>query len=826
MKRVEPANHSQIVIPDEASNATLQQQVRTLAAGIGFEGVDLAILATVASEAARGGSGSVTASEIRKGLRRGIEITATGREIAHELFDLKTAMDDVQIDSDSSEGTVVRLTKWLNQPGPRLQRRKQIQKGFRKRLDTRRRRYESLFDFAPDGYLVTDASGVIEEANTAAAALLHAPKSSLCGRALADFTMAEDREALREQLHALQEGDTERIDHWQISFRPRSGPPFPVDITVAAGRRANASLELRWLVRDVSGDKWLEKERARSLVIQAKAEAAQRFEFLAEASARLAMSVDVERSLGSVARLAMPYLGEWCFAVVAAPNGTLQQLEIAYSDPAASSLARELSAYCIFHGFAAAPPEAAAVEDVTPGWRRQIAENAVHAALLERMGALSAMVVPMRIHDRWLGALCFFSKSSGRYRQQDLALGEDLARRCALALENARLYREASEQRDKAEKASRAKDEFLAILSHELRNPLMPVIGWTRVFKKHPAIAAEPELAEGVRAMERNAQTLARLVDDCLDLARISEGRIQLERKPVDLAQVVAVSIDAVKVLAAAKDLRLTVEPESPALVVPGDAARLQQVVMNLLVNAVKYTDPGGEISVRCSSCDGEAEIQVRDTGVGIPSAFLEQIFEPFRRGADSMSKHESGLGLGLAIARTIVEMHGGLIWAESAGLDSGSSFHLRLPSDGEAVPERAAEPAAQEFESRAGVRVLLIEDSEDIVFLLRVELEDRGHTVFSAPDGRAGIELARSQRPDLIISDLKMPGLDGFEVIRAIRGDPALRATPAIALTGFGGRSDSDRALAAGFDACLTKPAEISELLVLIQTLTKQAPV
>jgi two-component system, chemotaxis family, CheB/CheR fusion protein len=213
----------------------------------------------------------------------------------------------------------------------------------------------------------------------------------------------------------------------------------------------------------------------------------------------------------------------------------------------------------------------------------------------------------------------------------------------------------------------------------------------------------------------------------------------------------------------------------------------------------------------------------VADTGAGIHPAFLRQIFEPFRRGSDSLS-NQSGLGLGLAIARRIVEMHGGRIWAESAGLDAGSTFRVRLPMAAAAITERARELSiAGESESDGGLRILVIEDSDDILFLLKIELEMSGHTVSTASDGIAGLVLAKNRRPDLIISDIKMPGMDGLELIREIRASQELAVTPAIALTGFGGKSEFDRAIAAGFDACVSKPAEPREISALIRKLTEK---
>ena len=542
-------------------------------------------------------------------------------------------------------------------------------------------------------------------------------------------------------------------------------------------------------------------------------------QLLADASALLlAPPAHVNESLVSVARMAVPYFGEWCFVNAADTDGKMQQLDIVYSFP--SELGPRLKPFCLFrHGLNGTK---SFVVDVDAAWCESAAENSAHAELLQSFEGFAGLIVPFCLREELSGALIFFSAT--RYKPGKLALAEQFGERCAMALHNARRYAAVIAERDKAEKAGRAKDEFLAVLSHEMRNPLVPLIGWTRMLRNHPAIAQDPLLAEGVRSMERNARTLERLVGDCLDLSRISEGGIRLERKPVDLNQVVAASVESVKEIVASKGLRLDPQVMADSVLLLGDATRLEQVMVNLLVNAAKYTDRGGSVSVRCTRVDHEAEIEVSDTGAGIHPAFLEHIFEPFRRGAASWVANQSGLGLGLAIARQIVHMHGGRIWAESAGVDAGSTFRVRLPLAAAASIESPRDlTRVSDSEPGGGIRILIIEDSEDISFLLKIELEFAGHTVFTATDGESGLALAKTRLPDLIISDIKMPGMDGLDFIRELRSTDSIAAIPAIALTGLGGKSGFDRAIVAGFDACVSKPAEPREISTLIRTLTEK---
>jgi signal transduction histidine kinase/ActR/RegA family two-component response regulator len=385
-------------------------------------------------------------------------------------------------------------------------------------------------------------------------------------------------------------------------------------------------------------------------------------------------------------------------------------------------------------------------------------------------------------------------------------------------------------ERDSAQEASRAKDEFLAILSHELRNPLMPVIGWARMLKDHPAAAQDSVLAEGLRSLDRNAQILGRLVGDCLDMSRIAEGKIELERQTLDLNQAVRGSLEAIQEMAANKALTLAARLGLGPIPVFADVTRLEQVIMNLLVNAVKYTDRCGQIVITSGTFEGSGGVDIRDTGAGIHPAFLEQIFEPFRRGAGSQPTHEPGLGLGLAIARRIVEMHGGRIWAESPGPGCGSSFHVRIPLAAPPATQTARKPVEASIQNpplkkteARELAILLIEDSDDILFLLKIEMERAGHTVISATDGAAGLALAKATHPDLIISDIKMPRMDGYELIREIRSCADIRDTPVVALTGLGAKLDIDRAIAAGFDACIMKPAHAQEVVALIQRLAER---
>jgi PAS domain S-box-containing protein len=698
-------------------------------------------------------------------------------------------------------------------------------------VEAERRRYQELFEFAPDAYLATGLDGTIQQANTAAAALLQQPKSALPGQSLMAFVAEEDQAQFNAELDRFRSATLEKREEWQVSVRTADRGPVPAELTVAPEYSGDGVLVgLRWLIRDVTERKRAEEERAQILVGYVEAEAAQRFEFLAEASSLLASSLDYETTLADVARLTVGYLADWCFIHDFDPDGSVRLLAGVPSkaaDLALSDETRELfrpqrrKHPGLFHTILR--PEI--VDPVSERWLEQFCDGPELVARFRELAFRSAMIVPLVVHERIVGTLTLLNSVSGRsYTLNDLALAEDLASRCALALDNACLYREVILERDRAEKASRAKDEFLAILSHELRNPLTPVMGWTRILKNHQLIMQQPELREGVSALERNARLIVRLVGDCLDLARISQGKIQMESEVTDLNHVVKTSAESIAEAAAGKKLTLTKQLSVRPLWICGDPTRLQQVVMNLLLNAVKYTNTGGRIDVRSSECDGEAEVEVRDSGMGIDAGRLELIFQPFTRSTNIWLASESGLGLGLAIARQIVQMHGGRIWAESAGPGLGSTFRARLPLTAAVNLEGGTRVARQDQpEVAEHLRILVIEDSPDVLFLVRVEMEQLGYEVLTATDALQGLALAMQERPDTIISDIKMAGTDGYELIRRIRAIPELTRVPAIALSGFGMQADIEKALLAGYDASVTKPAEPRELDILIKKLTKK---
>jgi PAS domain S-box-containing protein len=394
----------------------------------------------------------------------------------------------------------------------------------------------------------------------------------------------------------------------------------------------------------------------------------------------------------------------------------------------------------------------------------------------------------------------------------------------ALAKERKTLLERAERARGEAEAANRTKDEFLAVLSHELRSPLNAMLGWVQVLDR--AGGGDPLIARSVETIERNIRAQAQIIDDLLDTTRITSGNLALEKVRVDLGALVAETVESLRPMAAAKRLALALELSGARLEALGDAARLGQVVRNVVHNAIKYTPEGGRVSVRLAERGGHAEVTVEDTGRGIEPERLPRVFDRFVQLEPSTTRRHGGLGLGLAIVKHLLELHGGAVRAESGGLDRGARFTITLPLAPAGADEvRApAPPAARRAEDLAGLDVLIVEDEADSREALGLAASRRGLSVRLAASARAALDACETKQPDVIVSDVAMPEMDGYALIRELRAREAeaagARRTLAIAMTGFASRVDREAALRAGFDDHLGKPVEVDALLERIRLL------
>jgi signal transduction histidine kinase/ActR/RegA family two-component response regulator len=524
--------------------------------------------------------------------------------------------------------------------------------------------------------------------------------------------------------------------------------------------------------------------------------------FLAQVSKGLTASLDYDDTLAEIARLAVPELGDVCVLDMVQGDESLQRAVVAVADPRQEGLATALQRYSpgpaprlVVDVVHTAQPQL--LTDITESMMAATACDAEHLRVLHELGPQSAMVVPLVARGGTLGALSLVSlRPERRYRPADLELAQEFAARAAGALDNARLYRE-------RQAADRRKDEFLSVLAHELRAPLAPILSAMAVVECHEG--DEPAVQAARQIVERQVRHQARILDDLLDLARIGRGMIELRRSRVPLARIVTDALDIIRPQAEGRRQHIRVTLPGEELVLWVDGTRLIQVVTNLLGNASKYSPEGGEITITAGQEGDRAVIRVRDSGDGIAPELLPRVFDPFaQRGPAAGRGRESGLGIGLALVKRLVELHGGTVEAESGGTDRGARFTVRLPLGSPVDTTSGEEPSA----TVTPRHILVVEDDPDARQTLRLMLEFDGHHVEVAGDGDRAIDVALARPPQVVLLDIGLPGIDGYEVARRLR--QALGAqVRLVALTGYGRHEDQLRALSAGCDAHLLKPVD-----------------
>ncbi|MBK5255676.1 MAG: response regulator [Vicinamibacteria bacterium] len=443
--------------------------------------------------------------------------------------------------------------------------------------------------------------------------------------------------------------------------------------------------------------------------------------------------------------------------------------------------------------------------------------------------ARSYLSAPVRSrHGQLLGGLFFGHPDRGFFHERDERLIAGLATHAASAVDNASLYLEAKKARASAEAANGLKDEFLATLSHELRTPLTAIVGWAHLL--HHGKLSKDDTVRAVDTIIRNATAQKQIIDQLLDVSRIMTGKLQLDLRPVDLFGVVKAAIATVTPAAGAKGIRLQLVLNPAGTQVMGDPERLQQVFWNLLSNAIKFTPKNGWVRVSVESVGSSVEVTVTDSGLGIDREFLPRVFDRFTQDDSSSTRHARGVGLGLSISRQLVELHGGRIDAESPGLGQGSTFILTFPLSPIKAP--SAHPriysqadATVDLDQAAdltGISVLVAEDDDDARGLIEKVLETQGVTVITVDSARAALDILGQERVDVLLSDIEMPGLDGYQLIRELRLRPSTQggAVPAVALTAYARTEDRLRALRAGFQLHLAKPVQPSELVAVVASL------
>ena len=531
------------------------------------------------------------------------------------------------------------------------------------------RRLAAIVESSDDAIVSKDLNGIVLSWNQAAERMFGYTAEEMIGASIRRI-IPDDRQSEEDTVLASIRA-SQRVEHFETVRKSRDGRLVPISLTVSPILDAGGSVVgASKIARDISDRKRAEQQAAN---------ASQRDAFLAEATLTLARSLDYEQTLRALARLAVPYLADYCAFDVVNEEGAVVRLAMAHVLPEKAQIAEDLRAR--YEDVDAPTSPQRVIRTKTPCVIREIADEMIVAsangdaerlARVRSLGLVSYLCTPMIAHDRTLGAMTIATAESGRrFSDDDLRVAHDIATRSALAIETAQSYQQ-------LQSANRLKDEFLATLSHELRTPLNAVLGYARMLQS--GAIAEEKVPQALDVIDRNAGALAQIVEDVLDVSRIVLGKARLRLQPTDVAAVVEDAIATVTPAADAKGLSVKQHLGHGTTTVLGDHSRLQQVVWNLLTNAVKFTPRGGSIDVRVTESASHVEIVVSDTGIGFPASFRPYLFERFRQADGGTTRPHGGLGLGLAIAQHIVEMHGGTIAAESGGEGKGAMFTVVLP--------------------------------------------------------------------------------------------------------------------------------------------------
>jgi len=685
--------------------------------------------------------------------------------------------------------------------------------------ETARRRLAAVVESSDDAIIAKDLTSIITSWNPAAERMFGYTAEEAIGKSIRMLIPDELQSEEDVVLARIRAG--EKLDHYETVRQRKDGARLNISLTVspirnAAGEIVGASK----IARDVT-------ERAR--LQQLASEQARDHERLGEVGAIVASTLDRETILQKVTDIATELtraaFGAFFYNVTDPESGDAYKLYTLSGAPrqafAKFPNPRATAVFApTFHG--EGPVRLA---DVTQDPR--YGQSApYHGMPPGHLPVRSYLAVPVKgVAGDVLGGLFFGHPAIGAFTEQHERLAAGVAAWASVALENSRLYAE-------AQTANRMKDEFLAVLSHELRTPLNAIVGYSRLLRGN--ILSGEKAARGLETLERNAMWLTQIVEDILDVSRIVAGKIRLDVQPVELPLIVDNAVATVQPAADAKQVRVQTIVDPRLGPVSGDPGRLQQVVWNLLTNAVKFTPKKGRVQVRLERVDSHIEIVVSDTGMGIGPDFLPYVFERFRQAEAGTTRRTGGLGLGLAIVRHIVEMHGGTVEASSAGEGQGATFRVRLPLmivQPEAVEPRREHPRTERREALTGlgdlrgVHVFAIDDEEDALNLLRVVLETAGAEVTTENSPEAALERIAEVRPDVLVVDLGLPGIDGFELITRVRQlpDKAIRRIPAAALTAFARSDDRTKALRSGFEMHLAKPVDPGELVASVATLARR---
>lgn len=676
-----------------------------------------------------------------------------------------------------------------------------------------------------DAVITTDATGVVTYMNPVATQLTGWLLEDAIGRPLLDVfpIFHETTGALVESPvdKVIREGHIVGLANHTV-LRHRDGHLTPIEDSASPIRVPGQPLVGVVLVfRDATDVRREQTQREQRYADEVHAR--DRSEFLVDVAGALGEGLELTTILQRLVNTIVPTRADFASVWTVRRDGELRRAVYAPTDAPVAQLTAPPTAYpmrfpiqhVIEHG-------APLIVDDLPGWLGELALPDYEAST-RALGLRSAAFVPVRVGTAIVAVLAVASTSVQRFADADLELFTAIAAQTALAFDNARLYTESASLRATAEEATLAKDQFLARVSHDLRNPLGSILGWASLLKdqRHDPM----QVAKGIAVIERNAKAQVQLIEDLLDISRIASGKLKLEISTQRVQEAIDTALDAARFAADAKGIALHAEIDRDVGAVAVDPDRFRQVIWNLVSNAVKFTPSGGSVRVTARRERSRLSIKVIDTGRGIPPEFLPRMFGKFNQANDGTRRTE-GLGLGLAIVRHIVELHGGTVDVMSEGLGRGATFIVELPiragirpSDPPPLPN--AGPRSRLLE---GVRVLVIDDEDDARDIVAAILNHAGATVVATHSADEGLEAFDRERPDAVVSDIGMPDRDGNAFMRQLRADPRSARVPSIALTALARPRDRIEVLAAGYSAHIAKPVEPEELVLLLVNLLQRA--
>jgi PAS domain S-box-containing protein len=652
-------------------------------------------------------------------------------------------------------------------------------------------RLASIVEHSGDAIVGKNIDGTITNWNAAAERLFGYAAQEAIGQNIDLIVPTDKREEASAIMQRLQTG--EEIDHLDTVRLKKGGTRVPVSLQISP-------------IRDVHGEVVGTSKTAREITARKRTEDA--MALLARTSSELHALTDLRGALQRAIRVVVPDFADWCVVCLLDEDGNIGSPAFLHRDTHQMPTLERFLRECPVEWNSATLPIRALrtsqtqhVADVSDALMSRMSRDEQMLHVVRELNPRSVISAPLLVRDRPIGTITFVrSDPKLLYSSRDVTLAEQLAQRVAIAIDNAELL-------GSIRAIDRQKDEFLAMLAHELRNPLGAITYATALLPTADT-NLQTELADVVN---RQLKNLSHMIDGLLDVSRISHDKIQLHKEPIEGTAVLRRAAEIYRPVCEERRQQLTVEIQCESIPLFADATRIEQIVTNLITNAIKYTPEGGTISLSATVKNGHGVIKVKDAGIGIPKDVLPRVFQLFAQAEQGLDRSQGGLGIGLTIARKLAEIHGGTVTAFSEGVGKGAEFTVRLPlSDQQTIDRDRSESAATHRGSQ--LRILVVDDNRDTTDLESLYLKILGHDVQVAYDGPGAIAVAEGFRPQVILMDLGLPGLDGYTVAKTLRSR-GLKQTTLIAMSGYGSLEDRERGKAAGFDHHLVKPVDQNAL-------------